>query len=522
MLYVHHSNRLEALLDGLIRVTGTDMPGAPASDPFALEVVVVQQPGMGRWITQQLARRTGIAARLAFPSPSTFFWQILRAWRADLPEQSAFDREILLWGIMALLPGLIAQPAFAALRRYLARDDSDLRLFQLARRIADLFDRYRVFRPDQVLTWEAGSEDHWQAQLWRALAEGAAGQHPTRLLRELVTTQRLPLAGALPRRVSLFGLHALAPLHLEVLGVLARHTQIHLFYLNPSRRYRDGQQASQDNPLLVALGHTDRAFLDLLLGLGGEQQDAFVAHGDATLLRCLQGDILESRDRRHADPRARTSLGAADASVQIHACHSPLREIQVLHDRLLRLFETLPGLEPRDVLVMAPDMRLYAPYVEAVLGAAEGARHIPWAIADHHGSAVQPLITALRGLLELPGSRFEASEILSLLQVPAIQRRLGLDETGLERIHAWVRETGIRWGADAAQRAALGLPAEPGHTWAFGLQRLFLGYALTPDPQAGPYAGVLPYPDVEGSEVQYLGALQSFLDRLVHLSLIHI
>jgi exodeoxyribonuclease V gamma subunit len=152
----------------------------------------------------------------------------------------------------------------------------------------------------------------------------------------------------------------------------------------------------------------------------------------------------------------------------------------------LHLFERLDGLEPRDIVVMAPDIDRYAPFVEAVFGAAEASMHIPWSVADRRVAAEQPVLGALKLLLALPRSRFEASELLSLLEIAAVSRRFGLDEGGLERIRTWVLESGVRWGVDGAMRADLDLPDEPANTWAFGLDRLFLGYALPPDPNADP------------------------------------
>ena len=81
----------------------------------------------------------------------------------------------------------------------------------------------------------------------------------------------------------------------------------------------------------------------------------------------------------------------------------------------------------------------------------------------------------------------------------------GYDAAGTGRIRTWVRESGIRWGADAAMRVELGLPVVTANTWDFGLDRLFLGYALPPGSSL--YRRVAPYPDVEGSAAADLGAL---------------
>lgn len=532
MLEVYHSNRLEALLDEL-----TGVVAAPLADVFQSETIVLQNQGMARWVAQQLAQRIGISARLAFPLPASFLWQVLDAWLPDAPDATLFEKGALLWRVHKLLPDLLSKPAFASLERYLCDDKSGLKIFQLSQRIADLFDQYLVFRPDLVLDWERGTAEDWQAVLWRALCADGEHAHRARLLAELERAMERggPRPGALPERVSLFGLSALAPVYVRVLGVLTRHVPVHLFFLNPCREYwsdladERGQARRRakarraglpdptglldlGNPLLASFGHAGQVYLDQLLELGGVDHDCFVSPGGDCLLHQVQRDLLDLVDPRDVGEQGVVVPG--DPSIQLHSTHSPLREVQVLHDHLLHLFERLDGLDPRDIIVMAPDIDRYAPYVEAVFGAADAQMRIPWSVADRRVAAEQPVLGALMLLLGLPRSRFEASELLSLLEVAAVRRRFSLDDQGLDRIRIWVRESGVRWGDDGAMRAALGLPDEPANTWAFGLDRLFLGYALPPDPDADPYGGVLPYVDLEGGEVAYLGILQSFLETV--------
>ena len=342
----------------------------------------------------------------------------------------------------------------------------------------------------------------------------------------------------------LFGLSALPPVDCRVLAALGELIPVELFVLNPSREYwadlaDEGRQArtrARDllagapdtsklldlgNPLLASWGHGGMTFQDQLVEMGGESQDDDFRDPDpTTLLGLVQGDLLDLKDRRTADPARRTSLDSADRSIEVHACHGPHREVQVLHDRLLQCFESLPGLRPRDIVVMAPDIDLYAPHIEAIFGGAGvgegGRRRIPWSVADRRLGAEEPLLAALAGLLRLPDSRLGAAEVLDWLAVPAIARRFfpkgSADAEALARIRTWVSETGVRWGLDGPMRRGLDLPGEDANTWAFGLRRLFLGYALPPGDSL--YRGVLPYPDVEGSEAEALGGLQQFIDAL--------
>ncbi len=569
MLIVHHSNRTEELLGALLEVIADPLP-----EPFAPEHIVVQSSGMGRWLAQQLALRTGIAANLAFPLPARFFAAVLRAWLPEAPGPEDFGCERLFWRLLKLLPPLLPQPAFAPLQSYLAAvaagaapagvpaspsgaaapaaAAADPGLCQLCRRIAELFDQYLVYRPERVLGWEEGRENHWQAVLWRAVAAAAGTGHRARLLAELLAAMEAgpPAAGALPARVSLFGLTALPPAYVRILGAVARHLPVHVFFLNPTQRCWGGVSAADatrpasasgappagdqpapgleasaaageaqpaeepGNPLLASLGRAGQVFWQQLQGLQPLEDRRFRQPPGTNLLAHVQRDLLDLRDPRRQPAAA--PVAPQDRSIEVHVAATPLREVQILHDRLLALFGSLPGLEPRDVIVMAPEIGLYAPYVEAVFATAVPEQRLPFAIADRPPLASVPLLAAVDALLRLPRSRLEAGSVLSLLDVPAVQRRLHLDEQGLERIRTWVREAGIRWGADAAMRAELGLPAEAANTWSFGLDRLFVGYALPAAAADRPWAQTLPYADVEVEDLETLGALGDLLELLAH------
>jgi exodeoxyribonuclease V gamma subunit len=332
-------------------------------------------------------------------------------------------------------------------------------------------------------------------------------------------------AAGLPERVALFGIPSLSPGYLQVLARLAERLDVHLYLCNPCRHYwgdilpqraiarrarhhpREAPYLESGNQLLASLGRQGRDFLDLLQELPGAVLESFAAPAENSLLGCLQADILELRNRGSADMAA-TPLPAGDRSVQIHVCHGPQREIEVLHDQLLALFEAHPTLQPADVVVMTPDLDRYAPYIEAIWRA-EGQPHLPFSIADRSLPSETSLVAGFLSLLAIPDSRFEAGRVLELLETAAIRRRFGFAEQDLALVQRWVRDTGIRWGIDAASRGRWDLPLTTEHTWQAGLERLGLGYTL-PGRNQRLFAEVLPYDEVEGQEAQTMGNLQRF------------
>jgi exodeoxyribonuclease V gamma subunit len=535
MHYLYQSNRLEHLAEMLAAVLRADPPA-----PLAPEDILVHSPGMATWLRLHLAERLGIAANFRFPLPSSFFWQLHRQLHPALPEQSAWSKEAMLWHLMALLPDMLTQPDGAPLAEYL-RDDRPLRRFQLCQQIADLFDQYLVYRPRWMAEWERGetgdvpAHRRWQPRLWQQLAARIRALAPEDLHRgELMNAtllgQRLHQA-RLPKRVCLFGPTSQPAAQLEALGALGEQLDVHLFLLNPSAEYwghvqsdrqlarrrvealRNGQAPDQlfeesGNPLLASLGGQGRELLELLLGgLWPEtvELDSFEAPEETSLLGQVQADIFHLRDGRTA-PRLPAAL-----NIQLHDCHSPMREVEVLHDRLLALFEQHPGLAPRDVVVMMPQVSDYAPLIEAVFGA-DSEHPIPWAIADRSLAEEAPVLRAFLQLLQPRLSRFTANEVMDLLDVAPLRERFGFSVDELPLLRGWIEQAHIRWGLDAEHRTRLGLPAFSENSWAAGLERLLLGVAMGEDETL--WQGIPSLPGLTQGQAELAGKLAWCLRQL--------
>lgn len=536
---LYTSNRLEVLAEKLAEVLSR-----PLASVLQREIILVQSRGMERWVSMELARRHGICANCWFPFPNHFVAYLFRQVLADVPEDERFDPSVMTWKVMKILPAHLPRKAFETLRNYLAEGAAELKLFQLAQKIAGLFDQYLLFRPEMILDWEAGRGNDWQAVLWRELAKGEEGKNPAALQKAFLEALRRPSAGLpeLPERISVFGISALPPFHLHILGEIARFIEVNLFLMNPCREYwgdlltrremhevrergrrrsarREDLHLGKGNSLLASMGMLGRDFFDLLSAWEAEEQELFcdpARAGEGTLLASIQSDILNLRERGLAEGGKKT-LREEDDSIQVHSCHSPMREVEVLQDRLLALWEADPSLLPKDVLVMTPDIAAYSPFIQAVFSVGrDDSRYIPFSIADRGIRQESRVTEAFLALLELQGSRFGVSQVMTLLERPPVREKFLLAEDDLDLIRGWVKETRIRWGVDAESRKALGLPEFSENTWRAGLERMLLGYAL-PGRDGQIFQGILPYGGIEGSDAAVLGRFTEFAERLFAL-----
>ncbi|NMF91445.1 exodeoxyribonuclease V subunit gamma [Aromatoleum petrolei] len=589
-LMVIHGNHPEALRDVLVAW----MKRHPLA-PLENELILVQSNGIAQWLKMALAADEaaggcGIAAALDAFLPSRFVWQAYRAvlGRDAVPEVSPFDKPLLVWRLMRLLPALLARGEFAPLARFLS-DDEDLRKrHQLAERLADLFDQYQMYRADWLAAWADGEDvvltarggreplpaaQAWQPALWRALLEdvgpalagsGRAAVH-TRFLAAVADMRDAPRPPSLPRRVMVFGISSLPAQTLEVLAAIAQWSQVLLCVHNPCEHYWADIVADKDllratasrharragmpavlaeealhlhaHPLLAAWGKQGRDFIGLLdehdagdareryarrFAEVGTRIDLFAPHGDDCLLHQLQDDFRDLRPLAETRARWPAVDPATDASIRFHVAHGPQREVEILHDQLLAAFNADETLRPRDVIVMVPDIDAYAPHIQAVFGLmdAEDPRFIPFTVADQGLRHHDPLLNAVEKLLGLPQSRVAVSDVLDLLEVPALRARFGIAEDDVPLLHRWVRGANIRWGLHAEQRASLGLPdgAEQ-NSWLFGLRRMLLGYAVgSAGNGAGgateAWQGIEPYDEIGGLDAGLVGPLATLLERL--------
>ncbi|MCK4987520.1 MAG: exodeoxyribonuclease V subunit gamma, partial [Desulfobacterales bacterium] len=370
--------------------------------------------------------------------------------------------------------------------------------------MADIYDQYQVFRPEMIFRWEQGDqsakeahpEDKWQAQLWRQLVKGQENRHRASLQRDLIKKLKTDPSQFtnLPERIFIFGISYLPLFHMEAFVALSQRVEMNLFLLNPCREYwgdivsekqmqrirrkypRSANSTAElhleeGNRLLASMGTHGKDFFTVISGFDFEMHEIYRDPECTDMLSCIQSDILNLRERKAAQssgedqsvqltlPAAVLSLDDSDTSIQIHSCHSPMREIEVLRDNLLAMFEEDPHLLPKDIVVMAPDIEVYAPYIQAVFATQTDERHrIPFSIADQRARGQGRLIDGFFSFLDLKGSRFSAARVMRLLESPGVKEKFGLNRTGIEIIERWIRDTRIRWGIDSVHRQKMGLP----------------------------------------------------------------
>ncbi len=579
-LHVHRSERADRLADAL-----AGLLAGPVDDPMAAEVVSVPTRGVERWLTQRLSATLGaspgsadgICANIEFPFPGRLVDAALEGAAGVEAGTDAWRPDHLVWPLLEVTDACIGESWLRTLAAYIEMGPG--RRFGAVRHVADLFDRYGVHRPAMLRAWATGADVDaqgrplpadgiWQAELWRRLRAWLGTPSPAeRLVAACARLGDDPTLVTLPARLSLFGLTRIPASHVDVLDALAVGREIHLFALHPSPalwadvaslrlgrgpfgRDADPTVDAARHPLLASWGRDARE-MQLVLPTGHVDHHHPVdrAPGRApepaeagTLLAQVQagvrGNLTPPGPPRAPEDDQRPMLPAGDRSIQVHNCHGRARQVEVLRDTILHLLRADATLEPRDIIVMCPDIDTFAPLIHATFGArtdpvgtgptrsdvsratdgdTDDASRQPGQLrvrlADRSIRQTNPVLAVVSELLALVDARLTASQVLDLAGRDPVRRRFSLDDDDLARIEQWVAAAEIRWGLDAAHREPYGLPGLSANTWKAGMDRLLLGAAMTEDghPVVG---GVLPVDDVGSGDLDLVGRFAELVHRL--------
>lgn len=568
MLYLNGAPDIRQLLNAFAEVIRE-----PLDDPMATEWVAVPSAGMRRWASLELSRvlgaapgrHDGIAANISFSFPGALRKLVLNAAIEGEPAivDDPWDIERLVWTVLEVLEEseIDFMPALA----------QGATAYGRARRIADLFDRYALHRPDLISVWASGQiEDRrrirvprdlvWQALLWQQVRAHIAVASPPERLRarlDLLRERRFELE--LPPRIAIFGVTSLpgGEGFLDLIDALSTTRDVYCYFLEPSPkgalRVRDAlsqraeallEDRNDDqgpevvfHPLLASWATPVRE-REMLLSSHGKSWFTLPEHhggnesvvdGSSSLLSRIQHDIRLDRA-----PSGDLEITPEDRSIALHACHGAARQAEVMRDAILHLLADDPFLREEDIVVLCPSLRDMAPHVEAAFGATtpdvpsqsvERTREYPAAIsrrapsfryqlADRSLRTSNAYVEAFDALLGLAEGRCTASQVLEFLALAPVRRRFGFDEEEMDKVALWATIAHVRWGLSARHRQAAGF--EEGfalNTWGQAIMSLLMGAAVRDVPLAIAASDIAPIA-VEGDDLDLAGRLADVIFRL--------
>ena len=508
MLHLYKARHLEPLADKYHEVNSSII--RPLLDPYP---IIVPNMAVGRWLVQYLSKRQGICANLERVMPGDFLWRLIAQMNTSLPERSDFSEEVLKFRILSLLDDPIFFDDIPRMSGYLAQCGNGDKV-ELAKKIAKVFDQYQIYRNDWLEQWNdghmlgLGDDEEWQQRLWQQLI-ATSDQSGRALLEEQLSQTIVEQSEIIkcPDSLCLFGVTSLTPGFIKVIKALSEKKDIHLFAFSCDESMGGTEVISEILSHWKETGHGFFSQFNInVTPILTHRESKRVHHN---YLQHLQNVITSNPLSDSASPEIDDSLIGV-------CCYSPMREVEAVHNYLLKLFDTNKDWNPGDILIALPDLDTYAPYVRAVFDGGE--KNIPYFINDSLASSESPLINGLTELLSLPKWRFTREQVMVLLHNRLVQKKFNITDGDMEQIESWLDDAGIRWGSNADHWQEFDLPATNDHTWQAGLDRLLLGFALPKNLDAGNslYKGVMPADEIESSGSELLSHFVEFCEKLFH------
>ncbi len=413
-----------------------------------------------------------------------------------------------------------------------AKTISDYKREQLATKIADLFDQYMIFRPELIRAWNKGESfykepelakhEKWQQRIWQEVKQKLAPfeEDRTTMMAEIIhklqqnSNLKSKIRAEFGNFLPVFGFSMMPSFYLDLFINLANFIDISFYLMNPCReywydirkikdinraRFKKAQKTDSlqiknltaridllaenelaqellhfetGNTLLASFGKIGRDFFENLLekDIYEDEEQPFREFGNESnnsILNCIKNDLLNLKET----PQNITS----DDSIKIISCHSKLREVEVLRNYLLDLFNHNPSLKANDILVLAPSISEYASFIDAVFKVSkQDELYIPYTISKKHLSGLNSPLGVISRILELAANRAEVNQIYQIITAKPIREKFNFSDEDLVNIQRWLENSGIKWQFKNENESNF----KERFSWDKGLEKIMLSHAM--------------------------------------------
>ena len=203
-----------------------------------------------------------------------------------------------------------------------------------------------------------------------------------------------------------------------------------------------------------------------------------------------------------------------DSSIEFHSCHTPLREVEVLRDRMLDIFKKEKNngcVSTKNFLVMVPDIETYSPLIESVFGSVsyDDPAYIPYAVCDRTAKSDNKIASAIIELLSIGSRRITASLVIDLLSIESIARKFGISKDEVSVIAEYLKKANIHWGLDEEDvKEELNAQIDLPWTLSNGIDRIVDGFFKGSDIVGGACS------DVDTGDFELINKFCAFVNKL--------
>ncbi len=529
MLTIYRSNKAEWLAE----ILGQELRLNPPEITEEVNIIVSTWPS-SRWLSEKLSIINNINALVKYPFPGTYFKRLVkRIIGIDPNEKDPWEKNQLVWNILELLPELMKEKEAEVIKSWLSISKKEnqlinLNLWELANNIAEVFDDYILYRPEIIKKWlskkakknsreiSVNKNILWQEILFNLLYKKINKDPFCIQVEKAIKRLKKDDISKLdhPKNLYIYGLSSLAPLQIDLIQALSKVITIKIYLISPcndlwqrceARRLQfrntwntppDRQWLLESPRLEAFLGRMGAEFQQLLEGSGEYQlgdrneEDIFSLTADIATNKGNKPNLLEQLQQELLSTKSEYILTKerSDKSLLFLKCPGKYRQVELIRDHILQLLSNDRELQPRDILIMTPQVDSYAPIFTSVFNNIDhNTTQLPWVITDRSQEDKVGLIHFVLNLLEISASRLTSSIFENLLTNPALQTQQNISIDEVSDITKSLQSAGFTWGLDSSERFG-----EETHSLCWCLERFLLGLVLPNDPING-ISNISPY-----------------------------
>ncbi len=471
------------------------------ASPFAKRLVIVPSLEIKRFLTEQWIEKKALVMGVQMLTPDAACAHLFTASGMTRSPKILGRAELFLL-IQEELIKHYKESNFSPIQEYILEDGeiSFCKVASISDKIALIFLEYGIYSHESLEAWL--KKEGWQQSLWKYIYADSRFSYPILELQK---------KASYPETIALFHCAHLSPIYHHF---FSQFNHYH-YAFSPSNHYwgdlfterealalelrlakikKEHKQSylEVENRLLGNWGKLLREQRDLLIDYSTESEDYFLKSSGRSALAILQNDLLEL-----APQAGKVANPERDLSIQLHATPSLLREVEVLYDVVVT------GEIPiSQIVVYAPDIDQYAPYIKMVFGGSE----ISYQIQGLR--TTDDLIAGIKLFLGLPEERFEVTYFIRLLSNPLFMKVHQISESQLRTFQKLLEMGNISWGINLSHKKQIlktdEMLLESG-TWDDGIRRLLWGLAISE--QGCEEDLPLPVAGVEMSNAESLGLL---------------
>lgn len=554
MIYCIQSNKIEILIKFILKLINKKKK----EKIFTKEFIIIQHKDIEEWLQIKIANYHEISANFFFQTIDDFIFHLFNQNINNFLNKEYPEKHKISWILAKILPLVLEKEKFKKIKKYLNKKNKNERLHKLSDHISNLFHQYLLFQPNWIKKWNKkhlvnglNQYQKWQKYLWLLLMNeiNQFKQKNKKIDCLQHSLQKIFSKNNFSKRIFFFGITNYPPFYFKIIKKIAKKIEIYLLFFNPCRNNElnnskqlcfNPQKNKKNDPnkenilffiknknffenyLINLWGQTREKNLRLISKLKNlKEKKIFIEPKKNSLLHYIQSDILNSENHiqlgltktEFIKNTFKRKIKKEDQSISINSCYNQKNEIQILKNFLIQLLEKNKKITPKDIIIMAPNINLYKPYIKNIFSSFPKKNDLPFNILDQNIYENNQNLKTFISLLNLPKIRFTSKQILQFLKNLDLSAKFNIEENELRLLYKWIIESKIRWGIDKNHIKKLKLPITNQNTWSVGIKKILLGTIMKN--KINIWNNLYPYDMYKGLSNKLLKNFLNFFELLV-------